>query len=208
MPDVTIEGVVGPGVTGDGAGNPFRQGRSNEAIVQELHGRYFEQTFRSNVFVAANTGAQATSTASATATGLILSNPLGSGRYVSLIDVTVGVGAAVAAAFEVGLFANINILAAAVTHTTPIVPVCALLGSAVVPVAKVDSSATLPAAPTHIRTLLASGWVTATAQSQEVAKDEIAGAIVLAPNTAVSIQSVVGTQSIIASITWEEIPYP
>jgi hypothetical protein len=54
-------------------------------------------------------------------------------------------------------------------------------------------------------TLLASGWVTATAQSQELAKDEIAGAIILLPNTAISIQSVVGAQSIIASVTWEEI---
>lgn len=205
MTEVVSTGQVGPQILFDGATQPIRQGRSAEQIVQELHGRYYEQTFRGNVFVAANTAAQATTTAAAVATGLILSNPLGSGKYLALIDVTVGVGAVVAAAFEVGLFANVNVGAAAVTHTTPITPRCALLGSAVVPVGLVDSAATLPAAPIHIRTLLASGWVTATAQSQEVAKDEIAGAIVLLPNTAVSVQSVVGTQSIIASVTWEEV---
>lgn len=205
MPDVTIVGQVGPQVLNDGVGQVGRQGRQAEWVVQELHGRYYEQGFRGNVFVAANVAAQATTTGVAAATGLILTNPLASGKYVSIIDITVGVGAVVAAAFEVGLFANTNVLAAAVTHTTPIVPTCALLGSASVPVAKVDSSATLPAAPTHIRTLLASGWVTATAQSQEVAKDEIAGAVILLPNTAVSVQSLVGTQSIIASVTWEEV---
>lgn len=208
MPDVAIQGQVGPQTLYDGNSEDFREGRTGEFIVQELHGRYYEQAFRANVFCGANSAAQATSTSSATATGLILTNPVGSGRYLSLIDVTVGVGAAVAAAFEVGLFANINPLAAAVTQTTPITPVCTALGSAAKPVGLLASAATLPAAPTHIRTLLASGWVTATAQSQELAKDEVAGAIVLLPNTAVSIQSVVGTQSILASITWEEIPYP
>lgn len=199
------EGRVGPIAAADGAVETLRLGKTLETVVQDAHGRYHEAASRGNVFVAANSAAQATSTSSATATGLILSNPLGSGKYLSILDITVGVGAVVAAAFEVGLFANTNVLAAAVTHSTPLTPVCALLGSAATPVGKADSSAALPAAPTHIRTLLASGWVTATAQSQEVAKDEIAGAIILLPNTAISIQSVVGTQSIIASVTWEEI---
>jgi hypothetical protein len=202
---VSIEGQVGPRYTGDGSATEVRQSRFGGLVVTDAHGRYWEACSRGNVFCAANTAAQATSTSSATATGLILSNPAASGKYLSILDITVGVGAAVAAAFEVGLFANVaSQTQAAVTHTTPITPRCALIGSGAVPVGLVDSAATLPAAPVHIRTLLASGWVTATAQSQEVAKDEIAGAIILMPNTAVSIQSIVGTQSIIASITWEE----
>lgn len=199
------ESQVGPRVLADGSENTVRSGKTGELIVGDAHARYYEAVARGNCYCAANTANQATSTASATATGLILTNPLGSGKILSIMDVTVGVGVVVAAVFEVGLFANVNVLAAAVTHTTPITVRNALLGSGNTGVGLVDSAATLPAAPIHIRTLLASGWVTATAQSQEVAKDEVAGAICLLPNTAVSVQSVLGTQGIIASITWEEI---
>jgi hypothetical protein len=202
---VGIEGQVGPRYVLEGSENSLRTGRTGELIVGDAHGRYFEAVSRGNVYVAANTAAQTTSTSAAAATGLILTNPLGSARMFSILDITVSIGAIVAAAFEVGLFASINPIAAAVTHTTPITPRNALLGSANAPTGLVDSSATLPAAPTHIRALLGSGWVTATAQSQEIAKDDVAGALCMLPNTAVSIQSVVGTQSIIASITWEEI---
>jgi len=203
---VDIRGQVGPrAALGDGSENLVRTCRTGEIAVSDAHARYFEACARGNVFCGGNTAAQATSTSSATATGLILTNPLGSGKYLAILDIEVGVGAAVAAAFEVGLFANINTLAAAVTQTTPITPRNALLGSSLTGVGLLASAATLPAAPTHIRTLLASGWVTATAQSMEVVKDEVAGAIILLPNTAVSIQSVLGTQSIIASMTWEEV---
>ena len=196
---------TGPIVSADGAVNPARADKQGALVVVDSHGRYYEACSRGFVFCGANTAAQATSTSSATATGLILTNPQGSGKLISIIDITVGVGAAVAAAFEVGLFANINTLAAAVTQTTPITPRGALLGSSYPPVGLLASAATLPAAPVHIRTLLASGFVAATAQSIEIFKDEVAGALMLLPNTAISIQSVVGTQSIIASITWEEV---
>lgn len=205
MSELVMKGRIGPGSGQDSGEDTIRLGRTLEQIVSDAHGRYYEAVVRGNVYCAANSAAQATSTANATATGLILTNPVGTGKVLSILDIVVGVGAAVAAAFEVGLFANINPLAAAVTQTTPITPRNALLGSANVGVGLAASSATLPATPTHIRTLLASGWVTATAQSQEVAKDEVAGAIALLPGTAVSIQSIVGTQSVIASITWEEI---
>lgn len=203
---VEIVGQVGPRQgLGDGTENLVRTARTGELVTSDAHARYYESTVRGNVFLGGNTAAQATSTASATATGLILTNPLGSGKNLVILDIEVGVGAVVAAVFEVGLFANTNTAAAAVTQTTPITPKNALLGSSLAGVGLLASAATLPAAPVHVRALLASGWVTATAQSQEFAKDEVAGSIILLPNTAVSVQSVVGTQSIIASITWEEV---
>lgn len=196
---------VGPVVSTDGSVNAARAAKTGELVSVDAHGRYYEACSRGSVFIGANTAAQASSTGSLTATGLILTNPLGSGKMLSIIDITVGVGAVVAAAFEVGLFANINTVAVAVTQTTPITPRCALLGSTNAPVGLLASAATLPATPTHIKALLASGWVTATAQSIEIMQHDIAGSIILLPNTAISIQSVVGTQSIIASISWEEV---
>lgn len=43
-------GQVGPVVAGDGTFPPFRQGRSGECVVTELHGRFYEQAFREALF--------------------------------------------------------------------------------------------------------------------------------------------------------------
>ncbi len=48
-----VSGQVGPVIVGDGtASNPFRQGRTGEQMVSELHGRYTEQTRRGTLFYA------------------------------------------------------------------------------------------------------------------------------------------------------------
>ena len=44
-------GQVGPSFLADGTSNqPFRQGRLGEQIVQQLHGRFYEQVSRGNVY--------------------------------------------------------------------------------------------------------------------------------------------------------------
>ena len=46
-----VAGQVGPAIIADGVTTqPFRQGRSGEIIAQEMHGRFFEQAFRGNLF--------------------------------------------------------------------------------------------------------------------------------------------------------------
>lgn len=47
-----VSGIVGPVTAADGASPVFRQGRSGEAVVSELNGRYYEQAVRGNLFVA------------------------------------------------------------------------------------------------------------------------------------------------------------
>ena len=46
------QGQVGPAAYADGnqPGAGFRQGRLGEIIASELHGRFFEQAFRSNLY--------------------------------------------------------------------------------------------------------------------------------------------------------------
>lgn len=78
-------GEVGPQATAAADGTPLilRTGRTGEAIVSELHGRYYEQMSRGRMFSAANQAAQAVSVALATTyTGLLLYNPLGSGKIL------------------------------------------------------------------------------------------------------------------------------
>lgn len=52
----TIGGQVGPALAADNTYPPMRLGRSGEPIVSELHGRFYEQTFRGNVFFVGTTG--------------------------------------------------------------------------------------------------------------------------------------------------------
>lgn len=48
---IQIAGQVGPQVISDGVGTqPIRQGKAGEVVVQELHGRFYEQVYRGNVF--------------------------------------------------------------------------------------------------------------------------------------------------------------
>ena len=60
-------GTVGPDTLSDGTNAPggFRQGKSAEIIVQELHGRFFEQVYRGNVY---SVGATLTALAGTTIT--------------------------------------------------------------------------------------------------------------------------------------------
>lgn len=79
---------VGPAAnTGNGVQLPARSGQLGDTIVSELHGSYYEATYRGSMFSIGHTAAFALVAANATATGLTATaqpvlgiyNPLGSG---------------------------------------------------------------------------------------------------------------------------------
>jgi hypothetical protein len=98
--NVLINGQVGPQALSDGASQAFRQGRSAELIVGELHGRFYEQALRGSVFSAGMsttsisnatftqaTAASATLATAATATPILgLWNPLSNNVNVVLLQ--------------------------------------------------------------------------------------------------------------------------
>lgn len=45
-----ISGQVGPQIAADGSSVNFRQGRAAELVIQQLHGRFYEQNLRGNVY--------------------------------------------------------------------------------------------------------------------------------------------------------------
>lgn len=47
-----LQGQVGPAVANDGTLPPFRQGKLGDIIVSELHGRFYEQCYRGNLYSA------------------------------------------------------------------------------------------------------------------------------------------------------------
>lgn len=83
-----VEGQVGPQFLSDGTVETFRQGRSGEQVVTELHGRYYEQTYRKNVFTAF-AASVATSVAGTGLIGIQIWNgsPIANGVNLALLKI-------------------------------------------------------------------------------------------------------------------------
>jgi hypothetical protein len=202
----TLQGNQGQASKQIGQNVTLGFGEFSEALVSELQARYYENVYRGNVFTASNTAALALSLNSATATGLILSNPAGSGKNLVLLEALISVANLPAGQSTLILTANINPIAAATVHTTPLVIANALLGSANASVAKADSAATLPVAPTIIRSYsFTAATVAASTSFPPFIKDDIGGAIIVAPGCTVSIQCLVTAATTINTLTWAEV---
>ena len=50
MTEVSVRGRVGPDTLQDGAEAKFRQGKSAEQIIQQLHGRLYEANYRNALY--------------------------------------------------------------------------------------------------------------------------------------------------------------
>lgn len=201
---VDISTQVGPQRVADGPGlNDLRQGKLAELIVGDVHGRYSEPATRGLIFSAANQ-APVSSGAGLTASGVnfTLYNPAGSGVLLSLLNISIGINAAPAAASIIYLVQNNNPLQAAPATTTALVVGNNYLGP-VTGTGKAFSTATLAAAPTVMRPI---AFVPAAATiTGFVIKEEVAGMIVIPPGCYVSIEATT-VISLICSMDWEEIP--
>jgi hypothetical protein len=121
--EVAIRGRVGPDALQDGAEAKLRQGRTAEAIVQELHGRFYEQTKRGNVFsdglglTGINNATYTTATVGATVTPIAgLYNPTNSGVDCVVIEASLALVMTALAATGPGGFAwSMSVGNAAVT---------------------------------------------------------------------------------------------
>lgn len=181
-------------------------GEFSDLLVTELQARNYENAYRGNIFCACNSAATAFSAVGTGATGFILSNPAGSGKNLVILDVEFQFTVATAAAAQALIYANSNPIAAATIHTTPLTISCSLIGSQAASIAKVDSSATLPVAPTAIRVIQAAATTGPAAAALPYVKDEVGGAIIVAPGCTISIQGTAAIAGAVASVTWAEIP--
>jgi hypothetical protein len=189
------------------ASSAMRIGNQNDLIVSELHGRYYEQTYRKNKFGGSIVG-QVTTVGVATAyTGLCLSNPNGSN--VNLVIDKVGVAFLVAftAAASIGIMTGTSI-SANVTHTTPAVVRNKFIGAAAGS-GLLDSAATLSATPVLDIVLMAglTGAITTSTSGADGVFD-LEGTIILPPGSfaAIYTSTASGTASMSASFSWEEVP--
>jgi hypothetical protein len=211
-----IQGKVGPqgqvSSLSDGVVIDPWYGKQSQQIVQDFAPRYTEAAYRGFSFCGGNQSAQAVTALATTATGLILINPLGSGKNAFLIDITLALDTSALATFpQISLAANSTPAAVGTNGyalTTPLTVNPALLGSTpgIGPSCKLLSAATLPVAPVIVRQI----WTpitSAAAQTGQVpyVKDELAGALGIAPGCAFSLTASAAV-SLISAFTWIELP--
>ena len=208
-----IQNQVGPVATttsiSAGLQAPARAGQLGDMIVSELHGRYYETTYRRNGFVAANpTGVTTVAFTSGTTvtgiTGTVLYNPVGS--LVNLVVNKVGFAFPV-----INTTVNTVILAAGYNATTAPSSITALtvrsnfVGVGAAGTGLVYSVATLPTAPNTIAHL--ASMPTATTLPATTFYD-LEGSVVLPAGAYLCLitSGATPTSGFQGSISWEEVP--
>jgi hypothetical protein len=206
-----IQGSVGqPSLTSiqPGTTPTLRQGQLGEAVVQTLHGQYYETAYRRNHFFAATQSGITTSAGlSTTPTGLILTNPTTS--TVNLVPNKIGftVNAVPAATMVIGLAFNTS--TTAVTQTTAITTRNCFLGGAT-PQGLVASSATVPTAGVISHIFGAIDYIATPANYYNKATTvvDLEGSIVMPPGSYIHIYTSTASAatSFFGSFQWEEVP--
>jgi hypothetical protein len=179
-----------------------RCGRQGDQIVSELHGRYYEQTFRANMFSVHTQGTAVTTTAAlaTTWTGLGIANAVGSGVNLVLNKFSC-TQFAVGAAGTVGIMGGAGVIAASLT------PQNRLIGTGTVSKATASAGATI-STPLLIQTFGSLGSLATTGYGLENGLFvDLEGGVVIPPGSFVcSYTSVVTTSALQFGFVWEEVP--
>jgi len=206
-----IQGSVGqPSLTSiqPGTTPTIRQGQLGDVIVSELHGRYYETSYRRNGFNAATQAGVTTSAGLATTTtGLILTNPTTSTVNLALNKVGYAFTVLPAAPIVVGLAYNTS--TTAVTQTTAITPRNNFLG-AVAPQGLVASSVTLPTAGIVSHIFGAVNYIATPANiyATTMTMVDLEGSVIMPPGSYVHVytSAASGASGFFGSFQWEEVP--
>ena len=163
----------------------------------------FEYAKLGQVFHASNQQNRTLSALSTTATGLILTNPYGSGKNIALLHVGGAYNTAPAAASEVGIAMSPAVSQTAVTHTSAeVVRKAVLDGGSGSAVGLVDYAATTVGTPVFVRFLMGVNAASSVLFTYLDAK--IDGSLIIPPGA--SIQLAYVTTAVVGnfSFTWLE----
>jgi len=207
-----IQGQVGALATSAslaaGSQTIARFGNMGDQIVSELHGRYYEATYRRTMFYAANpTGVTSTAVTSGTTTaitGFSLFNPINSVVNVVINKVGYMVTVAPAAVMPMFLAVGYNSGTAAAT-TTALTARNGYVGVGASGYCTPFSVATAATAPNFTHAL---GTVFTTLTSNGPTFVDLEGSVILPPGGYAYICSTVasGASGFFASASWEEVP--
>lgn len=198
--------IAGQQTNGDSAAFTARGGKQGEQMVSELHGRYYEQAYRGNMFSASLQAVGTTTVGLATTyTGLVLSNPIGSAvnlvlNKASIMQSVIQSTQVEAYAIAIGFNATTN-----VTHTASLATRSNKVGSGLSSIGLADTSATLPTAPFYHTFMADTGTATADNTGGVI---DFEGSLILLPGA--YALWVTPAQASVAgmwfSFQWEEIP--
>lgn len=209
---------ISTGGVADSTTTTANMGKSSEVLMAEVHGKYYYQTYRGNMFHGSTVTAGVTIPIASTLTPTFsLWNPAGNTKNLVLVTVLIGWSATTAALGELVWTATTN-AGSGISTTAPFVafgtgtPVNALLGAGKVSIARLASggTTTLVAASTFYRNTGFS--ITATTAATSVApgwtwRDDIDGQVIIPPNNAIHLM---GSTAIAISanvtVTWYEAP--
>lgn len=205
---ITTRGQVGPQTLADGVEEAFRMGKSGETIVSELHGRYYEQAYRGNLYIAqAIVTAPAAYSATAGVGGPLIWNPPGSGVNVVCLAVSLGITVVSTVAAAIGLTGNVGQTVAPTSSTAIDGNAPGLIGAAS-PKSKAyrigtvvnGGSFLLPVADVHTGAL-----TTDTGSARFV---DIGGAVIIPPGAWGAVAASAAATTLVAQIglIYEEVP--
>lgn len=200
---ISVELNVGPQAVaaGDGTDIASRAGRTGDQIVSELHGRYFEQARSGRMFSAANQAIQATSVGLATTyTGLVLYNPLNSGKVLSLNKVGLGITTTAAAAG--GLLGGWAATGGVSAFTTRLTTQSNQIGNAAV-----SSAVALSAATISTPTILQALWTINATTAIQAHFVDMEGSFLILPGAFIGIYTNAAISAFM-SMAWEEVDAP
>lgn len=197
-----IQGVAGIQNNADGSISvAVRAGKQGELSVSELHGRYYEQTYRGNVFSVCTQGTGVTTTAAlaTTFTGLAVGNPVGSGVNLVLNKFT-------CAEFAVGAAATIGIMGGAGSITASLTPQSRIIGGGAASKAVATAGQTI-STPVLIATFGSTGSLATTGYGlQSGIVVDLEGSVIIPPGSFVaSYTAIVTTSALQFSFAWEEV---
>lgn len=179
-----------------------RGGKQGDQILSELHARYYETTYRQNMFSLCTQGTGVTTTAAlaTTWTGLGVANPVGSG--VNLVLNKFG-----ATQFAAGAAATIGIMGGAGVIASTLTPQSRIIGGGLVSKMNGSAGATI-STPVLIASFGSLGSVATTAYGLEAGIFvDLEGSIIVPPGSFIaSYTSVVTTSALQFHYAWEEVP--
>lgn len=208
------QNIVGqPSAGGNNAILSGRAGQLGDIIVSELHGRYYETTYRGNSFLLSVSTAAAVTAYAGAAGGtpmLALFNPSGSNRNAVLNKISVGnvVAASAAGTVSFGLFFGVT---AAITQATTVAPwnMGTQIQSGSVMTGFRNVALTSGSAASNVIPISSYYWATAAGVglvSNGVV--DLEGALIVPPGSycALGGSAALTSATWIGSMQWEEVP--
>lgn len=206
--------IVGqPANSGANAVINQRSGQLGDTIMSELHGRYYETTYRGNSFLLSVSTAAAVTAYAGGAAGtpmLAIFNPTGSGRNAVINKVSVGnvVAASAAGTVSFGLWFGTT---AAITQATTVAPwnMGTQLQSGSVMTGFRNVALTSGSAANNVIPIASYYWATAAGVALvNNGVVDLEGAIIIPPGSYAALggSAALTSATWIGSIQWEEVP--